>query len=146
MIPNDKPPTYVKIGSQFLIVFFIRFFINVAQNILIPFAFAVLIAILLLPVANFFESKNVGKVTFIEITILLAVAFVTGIIYALILILGVMIGRALIGISGLFLSVPALALVKIVCDHIESLKPWGLLMGDDTTYSKKICFIKGFNV
>lgn len=92
-----------------------------------------LIAILLLPVANFFESKNVGKVTSIGITILFAVAFVTGIIYALILILGVIIGGALIGISGLFLSVPALALVKIVCDHIESLKPWGF----DATCSKK---------
>lgn len=58
-------------------------------------------------------------------------------INALISILGVIIGGALTGISGLFLSVPAIAFIKIICDHVESLQPWGMLMGDDTTYSGK---------
>lgn len=58
-------------------------------------------------------------------------------INALISILGIVIGGALTGISGLFLSVPAVAFIKIICDHIDSLKPWGILMGDDTTYSEK---------
>ena len=58
-------------------------------------------------------------------------------INALISILGVIIGGALTGISGLFLSVPAIALIKIICDQVDSLKPWGMLMGDDTTYSEK---------
>jgi predicted PurR-regulated permease PerM len=58
-------------------------------------------------------------------------------INALISILGVIIGGALTGISGLFLSVPAIAFIKIICDQVDSLKPWGILMGDDTTYSKK---------
>lgn len=58
-------------------------------------------------------------------------------INALISILGVIIGGALTGISGLFLSVPAIAFIKIICDHVESLQPWGMLMGDDTTYAKK---------
>jgi hypothetical protein len=47
------------------------------------------------------------------------------------------IGGALTGISGLFLSVPAIAFIKIICDQMESLKPWGMLMGDDTSYSEK---------
>jgi predicted PurR-regulated permease PerM len=58
-------------------------------------------------------------------------------INALISILGVIIGGSLTGISGLFLSIPAIAFLKIVCDEVEELKPWGLLLGDETTYSKK---------
>jgi predicted PurR-regulated permease PerM len=57
-------------------------------------------------------------------------------INALISILGVVIGGALTGISGLFLSVPAIAFLKIVCEEVEELKPWGMLLGDETTYSK----------
>ena len=51
--------------------------------------------------------------------------------------MGVVIGGSLTGISGLFLSIPAIAFLKIVCDEVEELKPWGLLLGDETTYSKK---------
>jgi predicted PurR-regulated permease PerM len=58
-------------------------------------------------------------------------------INALISILGVIIGGALTGISGLFLSVPAVAMVKIICDQIEGMEPWGMLMGDDITYAKR---------
>jgi len=58
-------------------------------------------------------------------------------INALISLLGVVIGGALTGLSGLFLSVPAVAFVKIMCDQIDDLKPWGLLLGDDVTTSHK---------
>ncbi len=58
-------------------------------------------------------------------------------INALISILGVIVGGALTGISGLFLSVPAVAMVKIICDQIEGMEPWGMLMGDDITYTKR---------
>jgi predicted PurR-regulated permease PerM len=54
-------------------------------------------------------------------------------INALISLLGVVIGGALTGLSGLFLSVPAVALVKIICDQVDDLKPWGMLLGDDIT-------------
>lgn len=37
---------------------------------------------------------------------------------------------ALWGIPGMFLSIPVTALFKVVCDHIESLKPVGFLLGD----------------
>jgi predicted PurR-regulated permease PerM len=39
-------------------------------------------------------------------------------------------GNALWGISGMFLSIPLLAIVKVIFDHIEPLKPWGFLLGD----------------
>ena len=32
-------------------------------------------------------------------------------------------GNALWGIHGMFLSIPLLAIVKLICDHIEPLKP-----------------------
>jgi hypothetical protein len=56
---------------------------------------------------------------------------------ALISILGVLIGAGLAGISGMFLSIPAIAILKVICDRVEELKPWGMLLGDDITGSKK---------
>ncbi len=51
-------------------------------------------------------------------------------INALISIIAVIIGGMLWGISGMFLSLPAVAILKIIFDRIESLKPWGLILGD----------------
>ena len=39
-------------------------------------------------------------------------------------------GNALWGMTGMFLSIPILAIVKLIFDHIDSLKPWGFLLGD----------------
>ena len=51
-------------------------------------------------------------------------------INALFSIIVVFAGNALWGIPGMFLSIPVLAIVKLVCDNIEPLKPWGFLLGD----------------
>ncbi|MCX6320539.1 MAG: AI-2E family transporter [Bacteroidia bacterium] len=51
-------------------------------------------------------------------------------INALFSIIVVIAGNALWGIPGMFLSIPLLAIVKLICDHIEPLKPWGFLLGD----------------
>ncbi len=51
-------------------------------------------------------------------------------INALFSIIVVIAGNALWGIPGMFLSIPLLAIVKLIFDHIESLKPWGFLLGD----------------
>lgn len=51
-------------------------------------------------------------------------------INALFSIIVVFAGNELWGISGMFLSLPLLAIVKLVFDHIEPLKPWGFLLGD----------------
>jgi len=48
---------------------------------------------------------------------------------ALFSIIVVFIGNALWGIPGMFLSIPLLAIVKLFCDNIEPLKPWGFLLG-----------------
>lgn len=51
-------------------------------------------------------------------------------INALFSIIVVIAGNALWGIPGMFLSIPLLAIVKLICDHIDPLKPWGFLLGD----------------
>lgn len=40
-------------------------------------------------------------------------------------------GEMLWGISGMILAIPLLGIIKIVCDHIEPLKPYGFLIGYD---------------
>lgn len=59
-------------------------------------------------------------------------------INALITVLGVVVGEMIWGIPGMFLSIPVLAVLKIVFDRVESLKPWGILMGEDTFKSGKL--------
>jgi predicted PurR-regulated permease PerM len=51
-------------------------------------------------------------------------------INALFSIIVVFVGNALWGISGMFLSIPLLAVLKLILDHLDSLKPWGFLLGD----------------
>jgi predicted PurR-regulated permease PerM len=51
-------------------------------------------------------------------------------INALFAIIIVIAGNALWGIPGMFLSIPILAIVKLIFDHVEPLKPWGFLLGD----------------
>lgn len=53
-------------------------------------------------------------------------------INALVTIIGVVIGGTLIGLSGIFLALPVIAILKIIFDRTEELQAWGRLMGDDT--------------
>jgi len=48
---------------------------------------------------------------------------------SLISIIGVLVGGALCGIGGMFLSIPALAICKVIFDRVDDLKPWGRLFG-----------------
>jgi predicted PurR-regulated permease PerM len=52
-------------------------------------------------------------------------------INALVSILVVLLGGALWGVAGMFLSIPIIAVVKIIFDRIEGLKAWGKLLGDE---------------
>ncbi|MCI9845654.1 AI-2E family transporter [Flavobacterium pectinovorum] len=51
-------------------------------------------------------------------------------INALVSIIGIIIGGGIAGISGMFLAIPLLAILKIIFDRIESLEPWGYVMGN----------------
>jgi len=51
-------------------------------------------------------------------------------INALLSIIVVLAGNALWGIPGMFLSIPLIAILKLIFDNIEPMKPWGFLLGD----------------
>jgi predicted PurR-regulated permease PerM len=61
-------------------------------------------------------------------------------INALIAIAVVLIGNALWGIPGMFLSIPLTAIIKVIFEHIEPLKPWAFLLGDEMPPSSRIIF------
>ncbi|MEX6689108.1 AI-2E family transporter [Danxiaibacter flavus] len=50
---------------------------------------------------------------------------------ALISLIAVLVGGAIAGVGGMFLSIPFIAIAKVVFDHVEDLKPWGTLFGDE---------------
>ena len=51
-------------------------------------------------------------------------------INALASIVGVYVGSELAGMGGMFLALPTIAILKVIFDRIDGLKPWGFLMGD----------------
>lgn len=57
-------------------------------------------------------------------------------INALMSIIVVLVGAALWGVPGMFLSIPLTAIVKVIFDNIEPLKPWGFLLGNIVPTSK----------
>jgi predicted PurR-regulated permease PerM len=50
------------------------------------------------------------------------------------------VGELIWGIPGMVLAIPLLGIIKIICDHIPSLKPYGYLIGSDR--KKKTIFLK----
>ena len=52
-------------------------------------------------------------------------------INALISIVGVIVAGSMAGIAGMFLSLPVIAVFKIIFDRSDTLKQWGVLLGDE---------------
>lgn len=61
-------------------------------------------------------------------------------INALFSILGVIIGGNIAGISGMFLSMPIIAVLKVIFDRTEMFKQWGVLLGDERPDSSPMQF------
>jgi predicted PurR-regulated permease PerM len=104
---------------------YIGIFISLLLSVLVTFAAAGAAKILLVVITLF-------GIHLLDANFLLP--FIVGSkvrINALITILGVIIGEALWGITGAFLALPVIAITKIVFDRIETLKPWGMLLGDE---------------
>lgn len=58
-------------------------------------------------------------------------------INALFAFIGIVVGEMIWGISGMFLCIPYLAILKIIFDRVDELKPWGLLLGEQEHPKKK---------
>ncbi|HZE84016.1 MAG TPA: AI-2E family transporter [Puia sp.] len=101
----------------------------------------ILIALLLSTLVTF-ATAGVAKLLWVVVTLLgihlvdanVLLPMIVGSkvkINGLITILGVVIGGSAWGITGAFLALPVIAIIKIVFDRIEPLKPWGMLLGDE---------------
>ncbi len=112
---------------------------------LVPYI-GMLIANIFCMIITFISSENIYDVVWVGV-ILAVVQFIDNNllmpwivgskvkINALVTLLGVLTGGAIWGISGMFLSIPALAFLKVIFDRVEGLKPYGLILGDDTIRS-----------
>lgn len=58
-------------------------------------------------------------------------------INALVTILGILIGGAVCGIPGMFLAIPALAVMKVLFERVPDLKAWGMLLSDEENDVKR---------
>lgn len=52
-------------------------------------------------------------------------------IHPLFTIISIVLGEMLWGIPGMILAIPLLGIVKIICDNVEPLKPYGFLIGEE---------------
>jgi predicted PurR-regulated permease PerM len=63
-------------------------------------------------------------------------------INALAAIIGIFIAGSLTGVSGMFLALPMIAVMKIIFDRSEMFKPWGVLLGDENPVKSPMRFPK----
>lgn len=61
-------------------------------------------------------------------------------INALATIVGVIVAGAVAGVAGMFLSLPVIAVLKIVFDRTNNLKHWGVLLGDERPARSPLSF------
>src|SRR5690606_39004056 len=90
------------------------------------------------------SSENLGDVLWVGVVLALVqlidnnflMPFIVGSkvrINALATLLGVLVGGALCGIPGMFLAIPGIAVLKVIFDRVDGLKPYGILVGDNVT-------------
>lgn len=58
-------------------------------------------------------------------------------INALFSFIGILVGEHLWGIAGMFLCIPAIAIIKIIFERVEGLQPWGKLLGEEEKPDRK---------
>ncbi|MEJ7736701.1 MAG: AI-2E family transporter [Chitinophagaceae bacterium] len=57
-------------------------------------------------------------------------------------ILVIIVGEMIWGIPGMILAIPILGMVKIICDHVQPLKPFGFLIGEEKKAKEESGVIK----
>jgi predicted PurR-regulated permease PerM len=87
----------------------------------VPLAVAIMFWLIQVIESNFLSPKVVGNSVNIN---------------ALAAILSLIVGASVWGVAGMILFLPFAAMLKVVCDHYEPLKPFGMLLGDDQ-FNKK---------
>lgn len=57
-------------------------------------------------------------------------------------IIALVLGDLIWGVPGVILAIPLTAILKIICDHLEPLRPYGFLIGEIETDQEDLGFIK----
>ncbi|QQT26602.1 AI-2E family transporter [Sphingobacterium spiritivorum] len=104
---------YIGIFSSMFIVALITFATSTFSHVLFVF---VAMSIIHMIDSNVIVPKVVGSK--VKINSLFAM-------------MAIVCGELIWGISGMFLAIPLLAIVKIVMDRVDELKPWGFLLGEE---------------
>jgi predicted PurR-regulated permease PerM len=119
------------ITGLFNIIPYIGIYTALLLNIIITFATGASGSIILLVLIT------VIAMHLIDSNILLPVIVGSKVkINAFITLIGVVVGEQLWGIPGMFLSIPVIAVAKIIFDRIESLQPLGMLLGHEELFEK----------
>ncbi len=113
------------ITGLFNIIPYIGIFTAMLISVLVTFATAAVMGKLLLVVGVLVVTHLVDSNVLLPVIVGSKVK-----INPLITVLGVVLGEMIWGISGMFLSIPVIAVLKIIFDRVHSLKPWGLLLGE----------------
>lgn len=106
---------YVGIFSSLLIIALITFATSSFTNVLL---ICVAIVVIHMVDSNFIVPKVVGSK--VKINSMFAM-------------MAIILGEMIWGISGMFLAIPILAIIKIIFDRIQDLAPWGFLLGEETS-------------
>src|SRR3954468_10953927 len=77
---NQSWPFYARLALILFTIFLVLYGIHIGQDILLPFCFAFLIAILLQPLEKFFRRLKIPRVIAILLTILTAFIFLSSLI------------------------------------------------------------------
>ncbi|MCD2421460.1 AI-2E family transporter [Niabella pedocola] len=89
-----------------------------------------------------FATVGSGKVLLVIIAFIIVHAIDSNIVMPLVVgskvklnpmiaFIGIIVGEMLWGISGMFLCIPFLAILKIIFDRVDGLHAWGMLMGEE---------------
>lgn len=113
------------ITGLFNIIPYVGIFLAAAISLLITFATAAATGKLLLVLTTLVITHLVDSNVLLPVIVGSKVK-----INPLITVLGVVLGEMVWGVTGMFLSIPVIAVLKIIFDRIESLKPWGILLGE----------------
>ena len=118
------------ITGIFNVIPYIGIFTALLLSTLITFATAT-------PIMALLMALSVLAVHLLDSNILMPVILGSKVrINALVIIIGVIVGEMLWGIAGMFVAIPIIAIMKIICDNVESLYPWAILLGDEETVPK----------
>jgi predicted PurR-regulated permease PerM len=52
-------------------------------------------------------------------------------------IIALIIGALIWGLPGMVLCIPIAGMIKVICDNVDSLKPYAFLMGEETNFNKR---------